>query len=143
MEELTVELLSPERVTELWPELRPLLQAACDSNEIAKDEIEPGDIYILAQLDMCAVFAMFDEDGLGFVLVIQFTEINGRRGADVIAMGGRSILKFKAAFWNSILNWLRANDIRFLDAYATERLGKLYMNKFGFTKSCSYVRMTL
>jgi hypothetical protein len=52
-------------------------------------------------------------------------------------------MKFKNAYWGLILDWLKANGCEFLDAYANERLAKVYMSKFGFNKSCSYVRMTL
>jgi hypothetical protein len=52
-------------------------------------------------------------------------------------------MRFKAAYWRTILEWLRANGVQFLDAYAPERLAKIYMSRFGFNKSCSYVRMTL
>jgi hypothetical protein len=69
--------------------------------------------------------------------------MNGRRGADVMALAGRGLMRFKAAYWDIILEWLRANKVEFLDAYAPERLAKIYMNRFGFNKSCSYVRMTL
>jgi hypothetical protein len=52
-------------------------------------------------------------------------------------------MKFKAAYWDTILDWLRANGVQFLDAYAPDRLARIYRSKFGFNKSCSYVRMSL
>jgi hypothetical protein len=52
-------------------------------------------------------------------------------------------MRFKTAYWDVILEWLRANGVEFLDAYAPDRLAKIYTNRFGFDKSCTYVRMTL
>jgi hypothetical protein len=58
-------------------------------------------------------------------------------------MGGKNLMKFKALFWPSILQWLRANGVQFVDAYANERIAQIYKSKFGFSKSCAHVRMSL
>lgn len=139
----TIEMLTPERVAELWPALEEFFIQSCQSNEIAKDEITPEAIRELAVTGMCAVFAAFDRDVPACAMAIQFNVTNGMKGADVIALGGRNLLKFKSKYWAPILDWLRANEIKFLDAYATERLAKIYLGKFGFNKSCAYVRMSL
>lgn len=143
MPNLTIEMLTPERVTELWPKLEPLMTQACEGNEIAKDEMSAGDIYVLAITQMCAFFAGFEDGELACVVVLQFNDTNGRKCADVIALAGRKLMLFKALYWNAILDWLRANDVIFLDAYVPNERAKVYLNKFGFNKSCSYVRMTL
>jgi hypothetical protein len=41
------------------------------------------------------------------------------------------------------LDWLKANQIRFLDAYVDERRAKMYQSRFGFDRSCALVRMNL
>jgi hypothetical protein len=143
MSAMTIEMLTPERVIELWLELEPFFEASCASNEIAKDELDAKDLYVLAATGMVAVFVGFEDGKPACVLGIQFNTTNGKKCADVVALAGRNLMKFKAAYWRAILDWLRANEVMFLDAYATDRLAKIYKTKFGFTKSCSYVRMTL
>jgi hypothetical protein len=140
---MQIEMLTPARVTELWPVLEPLLTAACEGNEIAKDELEAGDVYVLTQTDMAVVFVGFEGADPACIVALQFNMTNGRKGADVIALAGRNLMKFKAAYWDTILDWLRANGVQFLDAYAPDRLARIYRSKFGFNKSCSYVRMSL
>lgn len=140
---LFLELLSPERVAELWPELEPLFSKAVVGNEIAKEELEPNDIFILSQTGMCAIFVGFESGTPACVLAIEFYMVGDKKGADIIALAGRNLLSFKAAYWESILKWLKANQIKFLDAYVTDRWAKIYREKFGFNRSCSYVRMTL
>lgn len=140
---MTIEMLTPERVAELWPVLEPHFEAACQGNEIAKDEMDAKDVYVLAAVGMVAIFVGFEDGEPACVMGIQFNNTNGRKGADVMALAGRSLMRFKAAYWQSILDWLKANGVQFLDAYAPERLAKIYMNRFGFTKSCMYVRMAL
>lgn len=143
MPAMTIEMLTPERVTELWPVLEPYFEDACNGNEIAKDELDAKDIYVLAVTGLVAVFVGFEDGEPACVMGIQFNNTNGKKGADVMALAGRGLMRFKAAYWHVILEWLKANGVEFLDAYAPERLAKIYMNRFGFNKSCSYVRMTL
>lgn len=140
---MSIEMLTPERVTELWPVLEPHFEAACASHEIAQDEMDAKDIYVLAVAGAVAVFVGFEDGDPACVLVIQFNLTNGRKGADIVVLGGRNLVQFKIAYWEIILEWLRANGVKFLDAYANDRLARMYRRRFGFTKSCSYVRMTL
>lgn len=143
MTTMTIEMLTPERVTELWPVLELHFDAACKGNEIAKDELDAKDIYVLAVTGLVAVFVGFENDEPACVLGIQFGTTNGHKCADVMALAGHGLTRFKAAYWNIILEWLKANGVEFLDAYAPERLAKIYMKRFGFNKSCTYVRMAL
>ncbi len=143
MSELTIEMLSPEQVNDEWDALEPMLEASCKSNEVGILDITPDDIRILAVTGLCVLFIGREGGTPKVVVAIQFNETNGHKGADVIAMGGERLMKFKDAYWNLILDWLKANGCEFLDAYANERLAKIYMSKFGFNKSCSFVRMTL
>jgi hypothetical protein len=139
----SIEMLSKERFTELWPVLEPMLQAACEGNEIAKEEFDAKDIYVLVQTELCVVFAGFEDERPACVVALQFSDVHGKKCADVIAMAGRRLLKFKAAYWDLILEWLRANDVQFLDAYVPNDRVNIYRGRFGFTKSCSYMRMVL
>jgi hypothetical protein len=143
MTTMTIEMLTPERVTELWPVLEPHFDAACKGNEIAEDTMDAKDIYVLAITGLVAVFVGFENGEPACVLGIQFNTANGHKCADVMALAGHGLTRFKAAYWNIILEWLKANGVKFLDAYAPERLAKIYMKRFGFNKSCTYVRMTL
>jgi hypothetical protein len=53
---LTIEMLSAERVTELWPELEPLFDRATKGNQISKEELEANDIFVLAtNRNVCGV----------------------------------------------------------------------------------------
>jgi hypothetical protein len=143
MTTLSIELLSKERVTELWPALEPLVESACEGNVVAKGEMDAGHVLLATQLDKAVAFAGFVDSEVKCILVLQFFEVNGHKGADVMALAGRHLLKFKAAFWEPILQWLVANDVEFLDAYTPMHRADVYLKKFGFTESCAYVRMNL
>ena len=140
---LTIELLTPARAAFLWSQMAPLFEQSCKSNPVGMVDIAAGDIFRLSQTDQAVIFAMFENGRVATVLAIQFNMTNGHKGADVIAMAGRNLLKFKALFWKPILEWLRANGVRYVDAYATPELAKMYTKKFGFDRSCVMVRMAL
>jgi len=109
MTQMSIEMLTPERVTELWPVLEPHFEAACQGNEIAKDELDAKDIYVLAMTGLVAIFVGFENDEPACVMGIQFTNTNGHKGADVMALAGRGLMRFKRAYWRSIIEWLKAN----------------------------------
>jgi hypothetical protein len=136
-------MLTPLRVVALWPRIEPLFTEACAGNEVGVLDITPSDIFKLAQSDQAVIFVGFDKGRPTTVLAIQFNTTNGHKGADIIAMAGRNLLKFKALFWQPILDWLRANGVEFVDAYAPPALARVYMSRFGFTRSCVMVRMPL
>jgi hypothetical protein len=143
MATISIEMLTPERVATLWPALESMYAEACRSHEIAKDELSAEDIRKLGETGMCAIFVGYVDEQPTCTIAIQFNNTNGRKGADLIAMAGQHLLKFKAAYWDIILDWLRANEVQFLDAYIPAERTAMYQKKFGFDKSCAYVRKTL
>jgi hypothetical protein len=143
MSELSIELLTKERATQMWPTIEPLVTAACRGNKIAAGEMNATHVLLAVQLDKAVVFVGYIDERPACVLAIQFFEVNGHKGADVMALAGQRVLRFKAAFWEPILSWLRANGVEFLDAYTPTERVEIYLKKFGFTESCAYVRMNL
>jgi hypothetical protein len=143
MGEMSIEMLSPERVAELEDALEPIFDQACQGNEIAAMEMTGKDIVQLGKEGMAAILVGFHRGKATCVIAFQFNITNGRKGADLIAMGGSKLLRFKAAYWPAIIEWLRVNGIEFLDAYTPNSRAELYIKKFGFDKSCAYVRMSL
>ena len=143
MSDLSIEMLEPEQVHAEWGVLEPILDRSCKSNSVGAFDITPEDIRTLAVTGMCVVFVGRSAGVIRLALVLQFNETNGHKGADVIAMGGEGLMRFKVAYWALILDWLKANGCEYLDAYANDRLAKLYTTKFGFDRTCSLVRMAL
>lgn len=143
MGNMSIEMLTPEQVTEMGPVLEPLFDLACAGNEIARDEMTGKDVVELGKSGMAAIFVGFYNSKPTCVIAIQFHMTNGRKGADLIAMAGSRLLRFKSAYWPAILDWLRINGVEFLDAYAPNSRAEIYMKKFGFEKSCAHVRMSL
>lgn len=142
---LSIEMLTPNRVEELWPHLEPLFDAACKGNEIARDEMQAEDILDLGRTGMAAIFVCYYDGAPSCALAFQFYETNGHKGADLIALAGKGkkLVLFKNAYWRSIIEWLKVNGVEFLDAYTPQSKALVYQKKFGFDKSCAYVRMTL
>jgi hypothetical protein len=142
---LSIEMLTPQRVEELWPHLEPLFVSACDSHEIARQEMSAQSIRELGTNGTAAIFVCFYNGSPSCALAFQFYDANGHKGADLIALAGKGkrLVQFKNAYWRSIIEWLKANKVEFLDAYTPQSRALVYQKKFGFDKSCAYVRMTL
>lgn len=140
---LEVSMIPPDEVDLLWEKLEPMFKAACEGNDIARDEFTAEDIYELAVQGLCAIFVGTVNNEPACVVAIQFHITNGRKGADIIAMGGKHLLTFKAHYWDILLEWLKANNVEFLDAYVPEDRADIYKRRFKFDKSCAHVRMRL
>lgn len=140
---LTIELLTQDRALALWPEIVPLVEKSVQGNPMSASDMDSQYVFNAVCADEAVIFAGFDNDKLATVLVIQFSEANGHKCADIIAMAGKRLSAFKNMYWTPILNWLKDNGVEFLDSYVPTHRAMLYMNKFGFDKSCAHIRMSL
>lgn len=141
--EFPVKVLDLTTVKSMWDDIRPMLDASCKVNEVCETEIEVDDILVLMAIDQCTVIAVVEDDRPVFVLAIQFMLNAGKRGANVLAMGGTQMLRMKSLYWEHFLAWLRANKVEFLDAYVPNERRQLYQKRLGFNKSCSFIRKLL
>lgn len=143
MSELAIELLTQERAIALWPKIAPLVEKSVRGNVMSASDMDSQYVFNAICADEAVIFAGFEGGDLATILGIQFSDANGHKCADIIALAGRRLTKFKQQFWNPILDWLRANGVEFLDSYVPTERAMLYVNKFGFDKSCAHIRMTL
>lgn len=138
-----LELLTPDRVLQLWPDLKPLLDKACASNRVGETDITAEDIYMLALVGVCAIFCSTIDGEIACVISVQFTETNGHKGASITALAGKHLMQTKQYYWDYVLDWLRANNVKFVDIAASERLAPVYEKKFGFDRSCVILRKVI
>jgi len=141
--ERSIEMLTPQRVEELWVYLDPMLQKSCDGNEISQESLSPKDIHDLAVSGMCAVFVGFEDKLPECVLVIQFIMEGTRKGVEILALNGKNLTAFKNNYWEIILEWFAANGVKFVDACVAPEWANVYKKRFGFKRSCSLVRMLI
>lgn len=136
-------LLTPDDVLRLWPQLKPLLDKACSSNRVGETDITAEDIYMLALIDVCAIFCATVDGEIACIIAVQFTETNGHKGASIIALAGKHLMQAKHYYWDYVLNWFKANGVEFVDIAASERLAPMYEKKFGFDRSCVLLRKVI
>ena len=138
-----LDLLNLDQFLQLWPKLYPLFKASCESNEIAQVDITPNDIYCLVVTGQCGIFCFTEDGEPELVFAIQFSETNGHKGAEFIALAGRKLMLVRDLYWQHILDWLRANGVQFVDACSNERMSKVYKRLLGFERSCILNRKLL
>lgn len=141
--ERKLDCLSPEQFLRLWPKLHPLLEAACNSNDVAQTDISPNDIYYLVVTGQCVIFCFTEDGEPELVFAIQFSETNGHKGAEFIALAGRKLVLVRDLYWQSILDWLKANGVEFIDIYSNERIAKIHSRLLGFNRRCVLSRKVL
>jgi len=141
--EVSIELLSTDRAIALWPEIAPLAERSVRGNAMSASDMDAQYIFNTICADEAVIFAGFIDGKLEMVLGFQFTDANGHKCADVIALAGRHLTMFKRRYWKAIIAWLQANNVEFVDSYVPTSRAMLYMNKFGFDKSCAHIRMSL
>jgi hypothetical protein len=143
MTQYSGEMLSRDRAIELWPQLEPVLQKAASAH-VKSDGPDLQYIFNALCLDEVAVFAYFMDGVVSVVLVIQFFGTDDNKvGASIIALGGSGLLHFKHRYWHTVLDWLKANDVSFLDSHVPLKHARMYEKKFGFSEVSAYVRMPL
>lgn len=137
------EMLSTDRAIELWPQLEPILEKAA-SGHTTSNGPDLQYIFNAICLDEVAVFAYFIDGKVSVVLVIQFFATDDNKtGASIIALGGSGLLHFKHRYWHTVTDWLKANDVAFLDSHVPLKHAKMYTEKFGFSEVSAYIRMPL
>lgn len=141
--DMTLDMLTTYQIANMADMLEVLFDEAVEGNDMARDEMTGRDVVNLGLAGQAAIFAGTYKGKLSCVFAIQFHNTNGRRGADLIALAGKRLLRFKAAYWPAVLDWLRANGVEFLDAYTPNSRAEMYIKKFGFDKSCAHLRMNL
>ena len=138
-----VEYLTVARVKELREQLLPLFSESCDGNEVTRDDLDPE--YILQQAidGLAVVFAGYEDGELTSVLVLQFCLEAGKKGATVLALAGRGLLTFKRFYWKAVLDWLKLNHVKVLEACVAQEHVPVYKRKYGFDRAAGLVRMRL
>lgn len=137
-------MLSPMQVITRWEEIEPLLALACDGNGIARMELTPEEILRMTQEDECILFQCFGDSGeTDLVFGVQFFMTGPHKSADIVAMGGRNLRKHVHHFWPSVVEWLRLNGVKYIDAYVDTPRAEVFKKLLGFDTSCAYIRRTL
>lgn len=142
MSVLSIELLASEQVSSVWPTIESLVGEACAGNEVAKDEMDAQHVLDVLLAGRAVLFIGYEDNQPACVLVLRAFTANGHKGANVMVLAGKRILGFKS-FWNRINDWLVLNNFEFLDACVPAERAHIYEQKFGFNKTCAYIRKNL
>jgi len=139
----SIELLDKEQVLDNWGVICPLLEASVVGNAISATDMDAGYILRGVLAEEAVIFACRRNGDIEFVIAFEFSTTNGHKCADLIAMSGKYLVKFRNLYWAAIIDWLRASDVRFLDTMVAEEHAKVYLSKFGFDHSCTILRKEL
>jgi len=136
----TIEYPTPERLTELWTQVGPLFKRCCD--EAAHGEIDAEDIRTLHALGRCFIFVELEDGAVTIAMAVEFIPYPKFTAANVFALGGRGLMKAKSRWWEIVVAWLKANNVKAVDAWVSDGMMK-YLSRLGFKKLYNHTRLTL
>lgn len=136
----SIELLTKEQVLDNWGAICPLLEQSVLGNVISATDMDPGYVLNGVLNEEAVIFACRHSGNIEFVIAFEFSITNGNKCADLIAMSGKYMTKFKHLYWQAILEWLKESGVRFLDTMVPEDRAKVYLTKFGFDHACMILR---
>lgn len=128
-----------ERIDQLWPELFPLFDRSC--REAAKGEVEAIDIYQAFLQGKCIIFAELIDGHVSVATAIEFIAFPRYKVANVFALGGKNLRACTDRFWESIIKFLEANDVKSIDAWVSPAMARILERRLGF--SLAYLHMRL
>jgi hypothetical protein len=132
----SLELLYPQQAVAAWEKLEPLF--AKEGNDCSADEV-----LALLRDGMCGVFAYYEDAQLKLALALQFSQVGTDKHAEIFALGGEGLMRFRKAYWPHVVSWLKANRVKQVDVHGSERMLRIYRAKFGFKTRREYASMTL
>lgn len=137
-------LLSPQEVTAHWSVLRPMIESFCDSNEIVEGILTAESIFVDLHLQNKFIVAMYDDEGLYFIIVVEFnSDQSNNTTAFIVGAAGRDLLKIRQHHWQNVLDWCKSLGAKTVETCANKRLARIYQKKFGFNKSSVALRLDL
>jgi hypothetical protein len=138
-----IELLEGPAALAKWGVFGPILEAASTAHPIVASEVDADHFYQQVATGQCAVFDCTVDGETTLVLVIQFAYCGRNKTAEIAAVAGKHLMFFKHLYWEPILEWLKANDVVFVDAHVPLDRVDLYRKRFGFKHACAYIRLQL
>ena len=132
----SLKLLYPQQAVAAWEKLEPLF--AKEGNDCSTDEV-----LTLLRDGTCGVFAYYEGAQLKLALALQFLQVGTEKHAEIFALGGEGLMRFRKAYWPYVVSWLKANKVKQLEVHGSERMLRIYRAKFGFITRHEYASMVL
>lgn len=138
----TIEYPTPERLTELWPQVEPLFKRCCD--EAAHGEIDAEDIRTLHAAGRAFVFVELEDSAVKLAAAVEFIPYPKFTAANVFALGGTGWMTGAAKrCWPILVHWMTTNNATVCDAWVSDSMARVLTRKLGFEKMYNHMRLKL
>ena len=131
-----LKLLYPQQAVAAWQTLKPLLDK--EGNDCHVDEV-----FELLQAGLCGVFVYYEDAQAKLALTLKFSQSGKDKHAEIFALGGEGLMRFRKAYWPYVVSWLKANKVKQLEVHGSDRMLRIYRAKFGFVTRHEYASMSL
>lgn len=140
---ITVELLTPIRVTTLRPFLAPLLDRVVDAHETARLELTAEQLLRNAETGLCHMFAFTEGATIISVLAIQFYLAVGVVHANLTAFAGAKMARCIQLYWPAVCDWMAASGAKSVVTNTTPQMARVLSRFTKFAQESVGVRMRL
>lgn len=117
----------------VWPVVKPLIQSALDTG---KGEMNADQARYALTKGLAELFVAKTDGSINGVALVEFMNYPNYRAANVIAVGGRGVLKHAEEF----KNWLRLGGASVIEGHCHDGVARLWESKLGMSKAYTIMR---
>jgi hypothetical protein len=117
----------------VWPEAKPLIQSALDTG---KGEMNADQARYALTKGLAELFVAKTNDKIDGVALVEFMNYPNYRIANVIAIGGRGVIKH----WDGFKQWLRLGGASYVEGHCYDSISRLWESKLGLEKAYTVMR---
>lgn len=134
-------ITSPERLTELWPQIAIALEPCV--RKAMHGEMVLWDIHNLIAGGKAYCFVEMESGVVRVALVLELVPFPRMSVANVFALGGSGLMAARDRFWASIKSWLWLNGVKAVDAWVSDGMKRILERKLGFSEVYHHMRLEL
>lgn len=135
---INVHVVPPEMIYGLWDKVVGFIEA---SYYQSSHDCTPEQLKLLLVRGEQTLFVSVDDEEITGAMTVQITNHPDARVAFITALGGKGVVKEDV--FAQVMDWLRAQLVTKVYAYAKEAQARLYEQKAGFTTARYVVEKTL
>ncbi len=138
----TIEYPTPERLTELWPQIEPMFERCC--REAADGELDAEDVRRLHAQGHCFIFVEQKDGAVTWAAALEMIPYPKFTAANLFCLGGTDWMHGGVnRAWKVMYDWMILNKVTACDAWVSDPMARVLVRKFGFKKTYNHMRLNL
>lgn len=133
---MSVQHIQQYQIDAIWPQVEHFIESALDTGN---GEMNASQARYALVKGMAELFTSNNENGITGCAVVEFVAYPNYRIANVIATGGRGMVKEAEEFHQ----WLKIGGASFVEGHCQESVARLWESKLGMERAYIVMRKKL